>query len=164
MGDGRAAARGRLVRALIEECWSDQAGLDRMAGMLAPGYVHHTPWGDWDFTQFRAGLDYVDSVFRERRYRVVHVVDDGRLVAAFLAWSAVRRADQSPVDGVARTTAGSTAIWWPRTGTRSSPRRDPPSAWLWSGGGLSTDSGDEREGGGGQLPVAGVAQHDLPLD
>ena len=50
MGDERSAARGRLVRALIEECWSDQAGLDRMAGMLAPGYVHHTPWGDWDFS------------------------------------------------------------------------------------------------------------------
>ena len=99
MGDGRPAARRGLVRALIEECWSDQAGLDRMADMLTPGYVHHTPWGDWDFTQFRAGMDYVDSVFSERRYQVVHVIDDGRLVAAFLAWSAVRRADQSTVDG-----------------------------------------------------------------
>jgi hypothetical protein len=79
MGDGQPAARGRLVRALIEECWSDQAGLDRMAGMLTPGYV--------------------DSLFSERRYRVVHLIDDGRLVAAFLSWSAVRRADQSLVDG-----------------------------------------------------------------
>jgi SnoaL-like domain len=98
VGDG-PGARGRLVRALIEECWSDQAGLDRMADMLAPGYVHHTPWGDWDFTGFRAGMDYVDSLFADRRYRVVHIVDDGRLVAAFLAWSAVRRADQSLADG-----------------------------------------------------------------
>lgn len=99
MPDEATAARGRLVRAVIEECWSDQAGLDRMAGLLTPGYVHHTAWGDWDFSQFRGGMDYVDSVFADRRYQVVHVIDDGRLVAAFLAWSAVRRADQSPVSG-----------------------------------------------------------------
>jgi hypothetical protein len=84
---------------LIEECWSDQAGLDRMADLLTPGYVHHTLWGDWSFAQFRAGMDYVDSLFSGRRYQVVHLIDDGRLVAAFLSWSAVRRADQSLVDG-----------------------------------------------------------------
>jgi hypothetical protein len=48
---------------------------------------------------FRAGLDYVDSVFTGRRYQVMHLVDDGTLVAVMLTWSAVRRADQSAVTG-----------------------------------------------------------------
>jgi hypothetical protein len=94
-----AAARARLIRTLVEGCWSDQAGLERMAGMVTAGYVHHTPWGEWDFAGFRAGMDYVDSVFARRRYQIVHLVDDGSLVAAFVAWSGIRRADESVVDG-----------------------------------------------------------------
>jgi len=42
MGGDSPAARAKLVRTLVEDCWSDQAGLDRMAGMLTAGYVHHT--------------------------------------------------------------------------------------------------------------------------
>jgi hypothetical protein len=87
-----AAGRAGLVRTVIEECWSTAAGLDRMARLVTPGYVHHTPWGDGGFAGFRAGLDYVDSVFADRCYQVMHLVDDATLVAAMLTWSAVRRA------------------------------------------------------------------------
>ena len=37
-----------------------------MAGLLTASYVHHTPWGDWDFAQFRGGMEYVDSLFAGR--------------------------------------------------------------------------------------------------
>jgi predicted SnoaL-like aldol condensation-catalyzing enzyme len=91
--------RAGLVRTVIEECWSGPAGLDRMAGLVTPGYMHHTPWGDQDFAGFRAGLDYVGTVFTSRRYKVVHLVDDGALVAALLTWTGVRQSDQSAVTG-----------------------------------------------------------------
>ncbi|MEP7022844.1 MAG: nuclear transport factor 2 family protein [Actinomycetota bacterium] len=94
-----ASPRGRLVRALVEDCWRDQAGLDRMAELLTPGYVHHTPWGDWDYAQFLTGMEHVDSLFTGRTYRVMHLVDDGQLVAAFVKWSATRQSDGSTVDG-----------------------------------------------------------------
>ena len=99
MTEAMATAPGDVVRLLIEECWSDDSGLDRMAGLLAPGYVHHTPWGDWSFAEFRTGMEYVDSVFAGRRYRVMHVISEGDLVAAHLSWTATRRADRSAVDG-----------------------------------------------------------------
>ena len=93
------AVRASILRTLVEDCWHDQAGLDRMAGLLTADYVHHTPWGDRDFAGFRAGMDHVDALFAERRYRVVHLIDDGSLVAAFVAWSATRRSDGSVVEG-----------------------------------------------------------------
>lgn len=94
------AARKRVVRTIVEECWADRAGLDRMAGLVTAGYVHHTPWGDWDMSGFLAGMEYVDSLFTGRMYRVVHLIDDGTLLAAFLAWSGTRRSDGSRVEGL----------------------------------------------------------------
>jgi hypothetical protein len=44
-------------------------------------------------------MAHVESLFTSRRYRVMHVVDDGHLVAAFLQWSATRPPDGSAVDG-----------------------------------------------------------------
>ena len=99
MAEAMPAAQAGLVRVLIEECWSDDSGLDRMAGLLAADYVHHTPWGDWNFAEFRAGLEYVDSIFAGRRYQVMHLIMQGSLVAAYLRWTATRRADGSAVDG-----------------------------------------------------------------
>jgi SnoaL-like domain len=63
------------------------------------GYVHHTPWGDWSFAEFRAGMEYVDSVFAGRRYQVLHMISEGSFVAAYVRWTATRRADGSAVDG-----------------------------------------------------------------
>jgi hypothetical protein len=94
-----AGASGDVVRLLIEECWSDDSGLDRMAGQLTPGYVHHTPWGDWSFAEFRTGMEYVDSVFADRSYQVTHVISEGDLVAAYLSWTGTRRTDGSAVAG-----------------------------------------------------------------
>lgn len=89
-----------LVRTVVEECWSDPAGVDRMAGLVGDGYVHHTAFGDGDFAAFRRGLDYVDGVFAGRTYRVVHTVADGTLVAAYLTWTGTRRSDGAAVSGV----------------------------------------------------------------
>jgi hypothetical protein len=67
-GDGQRARRGQLARALIEECWSDQAGLDRMAGMLTratctilPGETGTSPssgqaWNTWSRCSPGAGI------------------------------------------------------------------------------------------------------------
>jgi predicted SnoaL-like aldol condensation-catalyzing enzyme len=91
--------RVELVRTLVERCWSTPAGLELMATLVAPDYVHHTPFGDGDLDDFRAGLRYVDGLFSDRDYRLVHTVDDGHLVAAFLTWTATRVRDGSPVSG-----------------------------------------------------------------
>jgi hypothetical protein len=32
---------GALVRMLAEQCWSDDAGVERMRAYVAPDYVHH---------------------------------------------------------------------------------------------------------------------------
>jgi SnoaL-like domain len=100
MNDDAPAVRAELVRALAEDCWGGgEAGLDRMTKLVTPGYVHHTPWGDWDLAQFRDGMAQVESLFTNRQYRVMHLVDDGQLVAAWLEWSVTRPADRSTVDG-----------------------------------------------------------------
>jgi SnoaL-like domain len=91
--------RAELVRTIVEECWSTPEGLDRMARVLSPDYVHHTPWGDWDFDGFRTGLGVVGERFADRTYSLVHLVDDGTLTAAFLTWTATRVGDGSRVDG-----------------------------------------------------------------
>jgi predicted SnoaL-like aldol condensation-catalyzing enzyme len=91
--------RHDLVRTLVEECWNTAGGLERMATLIAPRYVHHTPFGDGGFDDFGAGLRYVDGLFADRRYSVVHLVDDGVLVAAYLTWTATRVTDGSAVVG-----------------------------------------------------------------
>jgi hypothetical protein len=91
--------RHDLVRTIVEECWRDADGLERMAALVAPGYVHHTPFGDGGFGDFGAGLSYVDGLFADRRYSMVHLVDDGELVAAYLTWTATRVSDGSAVNG-----------------------------------------------------------------
>ena len=83
----------------MQSCWSDTQGVERMRSLVAPDYVHHTPWGDWTFDQFAAGLDHVGTIFRDRSYEVVHVVADGDVVAALLRWTATRVADGSAVHG-----------------------------------------------------------------
>jgi predicted ester cyclase len=89
-----------LVRMIVEECWSDAAGLDRMEEHLAAGYVHHTAaFGDWDFAGFKRGLEWVDGQFADRAYSVEHVIVEGELAAAYLLWSATRRADGATVTG-----------------------------------------------------------------
>lgn len=85
---------------IVEECWSDEAGLARMEEHLAAGYVHHTAgFGDWDFAGFKQGLEWVDGRFGDRTYAVEHVVVEGDLAAAYLRWSATRRADGTAVTG-----------------------------------------------------------------
>jgi predicted ester cyclase len=88
-----------LARTIVEECWSDEAGLDRMAALVAPGYVHHSAFGDVPFAGFRQGIGWVDGVFGDRSYRAEHVVAEGDLVAVYLTWAATRRADGSRVTG-----------------------------------------------------------------
>ena len=88
-----------LVRTIVEECWSDQAGIERMRALVADGYVHHTPMGDWTFDQFCQGLAWVDGRIGERRYRAEQVLVDGDLAAAYISWHGVRRDDSSAVEG-----------------------------------------------------------------
>ena len=88
-----------LARTIVEECWSDDAGLDRMATLVGPNYVHHSAFGDVPFAGFREGIAWVDGVFADRSYRVRQILVEGDLVAVYLTWSATRRADGAPVEG-----------------------------------------------------------------
>jgi ketosteroid isomerase-like protein len=88
-----------LVRTIVEECWSDEAGLERMGGLVTEGYVHHTPMGDWTLARFRAGVAWIDARIAERTYAVDHVVVEGDMAAAFLRWRGIRRDDGAAVEG-----------------------------------------------------------------
>jgi hypothetical protein len=88
-----------LVRTVVEECWSDPAGVERMRALVADGYVHHTPFGDWTFEQFARGVEWVESQIAGRTYRLEHVLVEGDLAAAYFSWSGTRVADGSAVDG-----------------------------------------------------------------
>ncbi|HLK43198.1 MAG TPA: nuclear transport factor 2 family protein [Thermoleophilia bacterium] len=88
-----------LVTTIVEQCWVDGAGLERMRGLVATGYVHHTAFGDWSFDQFVAGVGWIDERIGDRGYRVEHVVVEGDLAAAFLRYRGTRREDRSAVDG-----------------------------------------------------------------
>ncbi|HUK96089.1 MAG TPA: nuclear transport factor 2 family protein [Gaiellaceae bacterium] len=105
-----------LARTIVEECWADEAGLDRMESLVAAGYVHHSAFGDVPFAGFREGIAWVDGVFAERSYRVEHIVAEGDLAAVYLTWSATRRADGSAVSGRGayhlRVTGGRVAEDW----------------------------------------------------
>ena len=52
-----------------------------------------------DLDGFAKGLEWVDSIFADRRYRVEHVVAEEGTVAAFLSWTATRRSDGAAVEG-----------------------------------------------------------------
>ncbi len=88
-----------IARTVVEECWSDPAGAEHMRSLLAEGYVHHSPFGDWTFEQFVEGLEWVETRISARTYRLEHVVVEGDLVATFFGWSGTRTADGSPVEG-----------------------------------------------------------------
>jgi predicted SnoaL-like aldol condensation-catalyzing enzyme len=88
-----------IARTVVERCWSEPAGVERMRALLADGYVHHSPFGDWTFAQFVAGLEWVESQISGRTYRVEHVVCEGDLVAAYFEWDGTRVADGSAVEG-----------------------------------------------------------------
>ena len=88
-----------LIRTVVETCWSDDAGVARMAGLVTPDYVHHGATGDWSFAQFAEGLAWVAAQLDRRAHRVEHVVVDGDLAAAYLSWTALRAADGSAVSG-----------------------------------------------------------------
>ena len=89
----------QIVRTIIEECWSDDAGLERMRALVSRDYVHHTPMGDWTFEQFAAGLRWVDSLIAGRTYRVEHLLAEDGMFAALLSWHGTRREDESVIDG-----------------------------------------------------------------
>jgi SnoaL-like domain len=79
---------------------SDAAGLGRMEEHLAEDYVHHTAgFGDRDFAGFKQGLKWVDGQFADRTYAVEHIVVEGEPAAAYLRWTATRRADGTAVTG-----------------------------------------------------------------
>ena len=88
-----------LVRTIVEECWSDAAGIARMRDLVTPAYVHHAVVGDWTFAQFAAGLDWVERQFADRSYVAEHVLVDGERAAAYVRWRATRVADGRPVEG-----------------------------------------------------------------
>ena len=88
-----------LVRTIVEECWGDAAGVERMRALVSADYVHHSVMGDWTFDQFAAGVQWIDDRIGERSYQVEHVVSGDGLVAAYLRWQGVRREDGSAVQG-----------------------------------------------------------------
>jgi predicted ester cyclase len=57
---------------------------DELRALLADGYVHHTPSGDFD-TEFLVGsLQAIRAALSEPDWRVVHAVADGPVVAVYV--------------------------------------------------------------------------------
>jgi len=89
-----------LVRTIVEQCWAEPAGAERMRGLVTDDYIHHSPMGDWSFDQFAAGLEWIDSRIGERSYRMEHLIlGDNGMAAAYLSWTGVRREGNEPVEG-----------------------------------------------------------------
>lgn len=88
-----------LVRVVVEECWPGLDGLDRLEQLVAAGYVHHSVVGDVPFEGLRKGLEWVETVFTDRSYRVEHTVVEGDMVAAYVSWSGTRQADGTRAEG-----------------------------------------------------------------
>ena len=88
-----------VVHEIVETCWSDDAGLRRMAELVTDDYVHHTMAGDWDLAQFVAGVVWVADRLEDRHYRVEHVVVEGDMAAAYVSWSARRSTDGALIEG-----------------------------------------------------------------
>ena len=71
-----------LVRHIIEDLWHSRQGLDALAALVAPGYVHHAAIGDYDFEGFRRGLGSFIDACPDVRHTITHLLAEGELVAA----------------------------------------------------------------------------------
>ena len=78
----------QLVGTIVEPYWSDGAGLERLRALATEDYGHHPPIGDWNFDQFRAGVEWIDGRTGERSDRAEQVLAERR----------TRRDDSRPVD------------------------------------------------------------------
>jgi hypothetical protein len=47
-----------LVGTIVEQCWSDDAELDRLRLLVTDHHVHRTPMGDWDGDRASACEDW----------------------------------------------------------------------------------------------------------
>jgi len=71
-----------LVRHIIEDLWHSRQGLEALAALVAPGYVHHAAIGDYDFEGFRRGLGSFIDACPDVRHVITHLLAEGELVAA----------------------------------------------------------------------------------
>ena len=89
-----------LVRTIVEQCWSDPAGLERMRSLVTPDYLHHTAMGrEWSFDQFSEGVAWIDERISDRSYLIAHLLLAGDMAAAYISWHGARREDSSAVHG-----------------------------------------------------------------
>ena len=66
---------------------------DELRALLAEGYVHHTPSGDFD-TEFLVGsLRAIGAALADSEWQVVHAVADGLLVAVYVTVEATHVAE-----------------------------------------------------------------------
>lgn len=86
-GDPASAEIARnkaFLRDVIERMWITQQGLDELARHISPGYVHHAPFVDLTFDQFRGGVTAIQQLSPSLRYRVTHIIAEGDLYAAHI--------------------------------------------------------------------------------
>jgi len=97
----------QLVRRTIA-LWYEPNGVEQLRTLVSDSYTHHGAQGDLDFEEFAAQLGYLAAAFSEPSYRIVHVLAEADLVAAFITFQAIHTGDFGGVAATGRTisTAG----------------------------------------------------------
>jgi predicted ester cyclase len=92
-----------LARHIIEDLWHSRAGLDELAGLVAPNYVHHAAFGDYDFAGFRGGLGSFIDACPDVRHVITHLLAEGGLVAAHVKMTGTQTAAFASIAATGKT-------------------------------------------------------------
>ena len=98
-----------LVRKIVLEYWTSKAGLEALAVLIAPGYVHHAPFGDLDFDGYRQAASTLIDAFPDAHFTLTHIIAEGDLVGAYVKNTATHLGQFGPVapTGKVLTSTGS---------------------------------------------------------
>ena len=72
-----------LARRYVD-LWYLPGSEEELRALLADGYVHHTPGGDFDSEMLVASLRAIGGALSEPQWRIVHALADGPLVAVYV--------------------------------------------------------------------------------
>jgi steroid delta-isomerase-like uncharacterized protein len=86
-----SAAPIDLARRCVD-LWYLPDAEEELRGLLADGYVHHTPSGDFGSEQLLASLRGIRAALADPAWDVVHALADGPCVAVYVTVEATHRA------------------------------------------------------------------------
>jgi predicted ester cyclase len=92
-----------LVRHIIEDLWHSREGLEQLSHLVAPNYVHHAAFGDYDFAGFRGGLGSFIDACPDVRHMITHLLAEGELVGAHVKMTGTQTAAFGAIAATGKT-------------------------------------------------------------